>query len=107
MADFIDSWISTFSPIILPFFSLLSASYFVILEGMPYAPHRSFLGCNSLFLSLDAGLFVMLAFAQLREYTRLLAQFFEAANRTLDGFVFSDSNSSHNSHHPQSSRIPF
>lgn len=74
---------------------------------MTHAPQRSFLGCNSFFLSLDAGLFVVLSFTQLGEYARLFAQFFETANGTLDGFVFSDSNSSHKSHHPQSSRTPF
>lgn len=74
---------------------------------MTHAPQRSFLGCNSFFLSLDAGLFVVLSFTQLGEYARLFAQFFETANGTLDGFVFSDSNSSHKSHHPQSSRTLF
>src|SRR5262245_52649326 len=70
---------------------------------MTHAPHRPFLGCNGFFLPLDAGLFIVFSFAQLGEYARLFAEFFETANGTLDGFVFSDSNSSHNSHHPQSS----
>ena len=42
--------------------------------------HRSFLSCDGLFLSLDAGLFVVLSLAQFGEYARLFAQFFEAAN---------------------------
>ena len=74
---------------------------------MTHAPQRSFLGCDGFFLSLDAGLFVVLSFTQFGEYARLFAQFFETANGTLDGFVFSDSNSSHKSHHPQSSRTLF
>src|SRR5262245_55228133 len=101
MAAFIASWISTLSAISARFSLALRK-----LEGMTHAPHRSFLGCNSFFLSLDTRLFVVLSFTQLGEYTRLFAQFFETANGTLDGFVFSDSNSSHNSHHPQSKPTP-
>ena len=74
---------------------------------MTHASQRSFLGCNSFFLSLDARLFVVLSFTQFGEYARLFAQLFETANGALDGFVFSDSNSSHKSHHPQSSRTLF
>jgi hypothetical protein len=66
-----------------------------MLEGMTHAPHRSFLGCDGFFLSLDTGLFVVLSFTQFSEYARLFAQLFEAANGTLDRFIFSDSNSSH------------
>jgi hypothetical protein len=74
---------------------------------MTHAAHRSFLGRDGFFLSLDAGLFVVFSFTQFGEYTRLFAQFFETANGTFYGFVFSDSNSSHDSHHPQSSLAPF
>jgi hypothetical protein len=62
---------------------------------MTHPSHRSFLSGDGLFLSLNAGLFVMFSFPQFGEYTRLFAQFFETANGTFDGLVFSDSNSSH------------
>ena len=47
------------------------------------------------FLPLDAGLFVMFAFAQLRQDTCLFAKFFKSSDRTFNGFVFSDSHSRH------------
>jgi hypothetical protein len=65
------------------------------LEGMTDPSHRSFLSRDGLFLSLDAGFFVVLSLAQFGEYARLFAQFFEAANGAFYGFVLSDSNSSH------------
>ena len=74
---------------------------------MAHAPQRSFLGCDGLFLAFDAGLLVVLSFAQFSEYARLFTQLFETSNGTLDGFVFSDSNSRHGSHHPQSNQSHF
>jgi hypothetical protein len=67
---------------------------------MTHAPHRSFFCSNCFLLFLHAGFFVMFPLTQFGQYSRLLTELFEASNSTLDGFVFSNSNSGHKSNSP-------
>jgi hypothetical protein len=62
---------------------------------MTHAPHRSFLRRDGFFLPLHAGLFVVLAFTQLGQYTCLLTQLFETSDSAFNRFVFSDPYSRH------------
>jgi len=62
---------------------------------MTHAPHGALFRGDCLFLSFNAGFFVMFALAQFGEDAGLFTQFFKTTNGAFDGLVFSNSNSGH------------
>ena len=67
---------------------------------MTHSAQRALLRGDGFFLALYARLFIMFTLAQFSEDTGLFAKFFEAANSTLNRFVFSDSHSRHKMNSP-------
>lgn len=66
-----------------------------MLKRVAHAPQCSFFGGDRLFLPLNAGFFVVFALTQLGQNARFFAELFEATDSTLNGFVFSNSDSGH------------
>src|SRR3990172_6421837 len=65
------------------------------LETLAHLLEGALLGSESLLLALHAGLLVVLALADLRQDTRLLALLLEALHRVLERFAVLDSHTRH------------